>query len=98
MTTTPTVYTDDTDASWVFTIPPDPAVDNPPNLDWANPKVAAGAGTYTLTATWLGDPAPTRKLKVTLTGLAAGKTYTLYLQVPGGVDFKLGNVRVADRS
>jgi hypothetical protein len=88
-----TVWTDDPDASWTFTVTD--GEDN--DLDWTPAAVAAGAGTFDLTATWLGDVGPVRKLKVDLDTLAANN-YTLYLQVPGGNDVVLGTVAVRDRS
>lgn len=88
----PLVYADDPDASWVFTVTDGDGQD----LDWASPVVAVGSADYTLTATWLGDPAPTRKLKVPLDTLTTGSD-TLYLRVPGANDIKLGRVRVEDR-
>lgn len=87
MAGTPTVYTDDTDPSWTFTVRSGDGTD----VDWATPVVAVGSGDYTIDATWLGDPAATRRLRVPLDGLTAGG-HTLYLQVPNGADIKLGNV------
>ena len=89
----PVVYTDDPDAAWTFTVTDADGSD----LDWASPLVATGAAENDLAATWLGDPAPTRKIKVPLDGLTKGN-HTLYLKVPGANDFKLGTVRVADRT
>lgn len=87
----PLVYADDPDASWTFTVTDDEGTN-----DWTSPLVAAGSADYTIAATWLDDPAATRKLKVPLDTLPAG-SHILYLQVPGANDVKLGSVRVADR-
>jgi hypothetical protein len=89
---TPLVYSDDPDASCTFTVTDKAGND----LDWA-PLVAVKGGDYDITAEWLGDPAPERKVKVPLDSLAAG-SHALYLKVPGGNDLRLGFVSVKDRS
>lgn len=92
-TTQPTIYTDDTDPSWTFTIKSrDTTV-----VDWASPLVAIGTGSYTVAATWLGSADTTRQLRVPLTGLTAG-THSLYLKVPTGTDIALGRVVVKART
>jgi hypothetical protein len=90
---TPTVYADDPDAHWTFDV--DSAAGD--TLDWTPVLVAAKAGPYEIPATWLGDPAPSRQLRVPLDTLAVG-VHTLYLKVPGGNDFALGTVNMRDRT
>lgn len=90
--TTPTVYTDDPDASWTFTVTDRDGAD----LDFT-PLVAWRAGEYVLAGEWLGTVGATRKLQVPLDTLPEG-SHALYLQVPGGVDFRLGVVFVQARS
>lgn len=60
-------------------------------------SVAAGAGAYEITATWQGDPAPVRTLRIPVASLAVG-SHRLHLQVPGGNDIDLGYVKVVDRT
>jgi hypothetical protein len=89
------VYIDDTDAfvSWTVTDT------QGQNLDWANPQIALGTGTYG-TAAWQGAAAPTREIRLTAsawTALTAG-TYPAYLKVPGGNDFNLGAIQIANRT
>lgn len=89
----PIVYTDDPDAHATFTVK-----DRQPDgdLDW-EPLVGVGAGDYTITAEWLGDPGTPRDLKVPLTGIESG-TKRLYLKVPDDNDIKLGTVIIRSRS
>jgi hypothetical protein len=89
---TNTVYFDDPDASWTFTVTDKAGND----LDWTPVEVAADSGPYDLTATWEDVPSASRKLKVSLAGLAAGM-HRLYLKVPGGNDLTLGSVYVRVR-
>ena len=88
-----TVYTDDPDAYVTFTVR---SADGA-NVDWSSPVVAIGPGDYQVAATWLGDPAPSRQIKVPIVGLAVN-SYRLYLRVPNGTDIKLGDIRVSARS
>jgi len=88
------IYLDDTDPSWTFTIT---SRDATVNVDWASPQVAIGPGNYTVAGTWLGSPAPSRQLRVPLSGLSAGTKY-LYLKVPNGTDLRLGEVSVRVRT
>lgn len=90
--TTPVVYADDPDAAWTFEVT-DPDGNT---LDF-NPLVATGSGAYDITATWLGDPAPVRNIRVPLAGLAGGIHHNVYLKVPGGNDIRLGAVEVRTR-
>lgn len=91
----PVVYADDTDPSWTFEVK-DP---NGQDLDIAAPKAAVGGGSYDIDATWLdATPAPTRRLRVPLTGIPGGGHRYVYLHVPGGNDVLLGVVDVRTRS
>lgn len=92
MATIPTVYSDDPDASWTFTITSRDAT----QIDWASPVVAIGSGDYEVAATWDTDAGTTRTLRVPLVGLTKGDK-TLYLRVPLGTDISLGTIRVQDR-
>lgn len=92
---TQTVYTDDADAyvSWTITD------ELGSNLDWASPTIALGSNAYQ-SASWQGAAAATREIRLAVPsglGLAVG-VYQAYLKVPGGSDFALGQVRIADRS
>lgn len=98
------VYADDPDAHAVFTVT-DKAGGA---LDWASPQAAVGDADYEVDAEWLDTAVPVpgaptwmmREIKVPLDTLepnTGGRTYTLYLQVPGGNDFKLGRVSVKTR-
>lgn len=92
MAANPQIFTDDTDASWTFTITSrDDTV-----VDWVSPVVAVGGAGYTVAATFLGSAATTRTLRVPLVGLAEG-THRLYLKVPNGTDLLLGRVEVLPR-
>jgi hypothetical protein len=89
----PVIYSDDTDASWTYTITSrDSTV-----VDWVSPLVAIGTAGYVVAATFLGSAATTRQIRVPLTGLSVG-SYTLYLKVPNGTDIRLGRITVAARS
>lgn len=90
----PVIYDDDPDASWTFEAE-DPQGDD---LDFASPMVAIGAGGYDIEATWLGDPAPVRRIRVPLNGIPGGGLRTVYLHVPGGNDVLLGVVDIRKRS
>lgn len=90
---TPTIYLDDPDPFWTFTVKSADGTD----VDWASPVVAIGPGSYTVTGTWLGSASATRKLSVPLAGLTAG-TKRLYLRVPSGTDIQLGQVFVRNRT
>lgn len=95
MSEIPVIYADDDDAhvDW------NPRDKTGNTLDWADPMVAIGSGPYDIAATWLGDPASQRWLRVPLAGLTARTSpYTAYLKVPGGSDIRLGIVLVRDRS
>lgn len=89
---TVTIYADDPEAFWDFTVTSRDGAD----LDWATPLVAAGSGDYLLSGTWQGTAGPTRDLRVPLDTLAVG-LHNLYLRVPGGTDFLIGQVYVAER-
>lgn len=89
---TAVVYADDPDA-YVDRIVTDTAGE--PLTFVAN--VAAGAGAYDITASWQGDPAPVRTLRIPVASLAVG-SHRLHLQVPGGNDIDLGYVKVVDRT
>lgn len=91
-TGSPTVYLDDPDPSWTFTI----TSRNELEVDWDNPVVAIGPGDYEVNATWEGDAGTSRTLRVPLDGLTAG-TKQLYLRVPNGTDIALGTVWVVAR-
>lgn len=88
---TVTVFADDADA-YVDRQVTD-AAGNP--LTFA-PLVAIGGGAYDLAATWQGDPAPTRVLRVPVSSLEVG-THRLYLSIPDSNDLDLGYVNVVDR-
>lgn len=94
MSDIPTVYDDDDDAhvDWEQTDR------DGNNLDWPNPTVAIGPGAYDIAATWLGDPAPTRTIRVPLAGIPGGGVRAVYLKVPGGSDILLGHVHIQTRS
>src|SRR5690606_19437722 len=88
---TVTVYADDADA-YVDRIVTDAA-----GTDLTfEPAVAVGAGDFDITATWLGDAAPSRTLRIPVAGLEVG-THRLYLSVPGGNDLDLGGVNITAR-
>jgi hypothetical protein len=89
----PIVYTDDTDATWTFTIT---SRDGTTDVDWVSPVVAINDGLYDVTATFLGSASPTRQIRVPLGSLTAGKK-TLRLKVPNGTDILLGQVQVKTR-
>ena len=92
MTDTPRRFLDDPDANVVY-----PITDaNEANVDWATPTVKASkAGVVvSLTCTWLGDPAPTRNLRVPVSGLVKG-SHVLRLVVPNENDVALGTVTLA---
>jgi hypothetical protein len=55
-------------------------------------QIRGAGGPPDITGAWLGEPAPSRDLKVPLTGLRPGATYTLRLVVPGDRDIDLGTV------
>lgn len=93
MSTIPTIYADDTDASWDFTV----TSRDGENVDWVSPLVAVKGAGYTVAATWLGTASATRVLRVPLVGLAVGN-HSLYLRVPNGTDVHLGAVRVRTRT
>ena len=88
----PEVYTDDTDASWTFTITSRDGGD----VDWATPLVAIDGGAYDVAATFLGSAAATRQIRVPLGSLTAG-VKTLRLKVPNGTDILLGRIQVKAR-
>lgn len=90
----PVVYTDDPDRHWSFKVD---AEDGVTNVDWANPKAATKDGTYTISASWLGSPSPSRHIDVPLVSITVPGYYTLFLQVPGNNDIELGKVSVNDR-
>jgi hypothetical protein len=95
MPSIPAVYTDDADAvvTWEVT-------DNDgQNVDWASPQIAVGGAAYT-SATWLGSPAPIRKitLAMPLALSLAGGFHSAYLKVPTGTDLFLGTVHVRVRA
>ena len=94
MTDYPTVLADDPDAAWSFDVT-DPDGNN---LDWATPKAAVNAGAYDIDATWLGDPAPTRRIRVPLDARDERGLVAVYLQVPGGNDIQLGYVNIRART
>jgi hypothetical protein len=94
MTEQPVVLADDPDASWSFDVT-DPDGND---LTFDPPMVAIGAGDYTVEAAWVGAPAPTRRLRIPLTGLTPGRRHTVYLKVPGGNDVQLGAVYVRQRT
>lgn len=93
MATQPTIYTDDPDASWTFTI----TSRDDTEIDWASPVVAIGSAGYTVNATWDDAASTERRLRVPLVGLTAG-VRTLYLRVPSGTDIALGTVNVRARN
>lgn len=92
MTDIPTIYADDPDPTWTFTVTDSQGDD----VDWATPVVAIDDGAYEVTGEWQGAAAPSRQIKVPLDDLAAG-IHRLYLRVPNGVDILLGKVNVQPR-
>jgi hypothetical protein len=90
----PVVYKDDADAvvTWEVT-------DNDgQNVDWASPQIAVADGAYA-SATFLGSPAPVRKISLAMPlalSLPAG-FHSAYLKVPTGTDLFLGTVHVRTR-
>jgi hypothetical protein len=60
-------------------------------VDWPTPTVLAND--ITLSAVWLGDPAPTRDIAIPLSTLPVG-VYTMWLNVPGDSDLRLGTVHI----
>lgn len=97
MTDTPVRYADDPDASitWPVTDAGGENIDFPPTC-------ALDSGDYTVTGTWLDPAGPTRRIQVPLVGVdlqgRAGRSITVYLQVPGGSDIRLGTVYVTSRA
>lgn len=93
----PDRYADDPDAFIVYPIGPRTPSTDPdkpdPDTDWSDPVVTTTGGT-TLQAAWLDDPAPTRRLRVPLAGLAAGRSYALRLVVSADNDIPLGYVNM----
>lgn len=78
-------YADDPDAYVEF-----PVTDTSGgSVDWADPLVRAGE--TEIAAEWQGDPAPTRTIRVPLTGLTQGNHH-LRLVVPGGPDQHMGTI------
>lgn len=80
-----TLYTDDPDATARWTV-----TDTSGNDNDFDPTVACPAGD--VDASWEGEPAVTRVLRVSVTGLPAGVNHPLRLIVPGGNDVDLGVV------
>lgn len=78
------LYADDPDVNVVYPITDSQGGD----LSWS-PVVQVGAAE--ITAVWVGDPGPTRNLRVPLSTLPAGM-HRLRLVVPGDNDVSLGNV------
>jgi hypothetical protein len=95
MPDTPVIYTDDTDPSLTWEV----TDANGQDVDWASPEIAIGGSAYG-SASWVGTPAPTRQIRLTLPSPAgvAGTLYTAYLKVPGGSDLRLGSFYVTARS
>jgi hypothetical protein len=89
---TPTVYTDDVDATWTFTITSRDGTD----VDWVSPLAAIDGGLYNIACTFIGSAAATRQIRVPLGSLTAG-VKTLRLKVPNGTDVLLGKVQVKAR-
>ena len=83
-----TLYANDPDANVVY-----PITDaQGGTLDF--PAVVQVTGQPDITGQWLGDPGPTRDLKVPLAGLPAGSLHRLRLVIPGDNDVSLGQVRL----
>lgn len=82
------------DATIVY--PVTDTADPPGNLDVPTEVSARRwlGETTTITATWLGDPGPTRDLEVPLGDLPAG-LWGLTLVVNGGTDLELGRVVIS---
>lgn len=78
------LYADDPDVNVVYPITDSEGGD----LTWS-PVVQVGA--TEIVASWVGDPGPTRNLRVPLSTLSKG-THRLRLVVPGDNDVSLGNV------
>jgi len=87
-----TVYADDADA-YVDRIV---TATGGESLTFA-PTVAVDAGAFTITASWLGEPAAPRPLRIPVAELEVGR-HRLYLNVPGGNDLDLGSVNVVVRT
>lgn len=81
-----TLYADDPDVSVTFEV-----TDSTGQND-ITPAVVKVAGYNDITATWIGDPAPVRKLKIPLYGLPPYKTLRLSLMVPGDNDVEFDRV------
>lgn len=93
----PVVYVDDPDAAIAYDVTNTAGA----SLTF-DPKVALGDGDYTITGTWEGDPATTRRLRIPMAAAIADQTvrsatYKVYLQNPNGADLLLGYVQVNRR-
>ena len=78
------LYADDPDVNVVFPITDSQGGD----LSWS---AVVKAGEASITAAWVGNPGPTRNLRVPLSSLPVGM-HRLRLVVPGDNDVSLGNV------
>ncbi len=81
-----TLYADDPDVHVVIPVANNAGED----VDFT--PVVRVAGFPDINAAWVGAPAPTRELRVPLTGLPAGATHSLRLVVPSDNDVDLGTV------
>lgn len=83
-----TLYANDPDVNVVY-----PITDaQGGTLDFS--PVVQVTGHTDITGVWLGDPGPSRDLKVPLIGLPAGPLHRLRLVIPGDNDVPLGQVRL----
>lgn len=82
------LYVDDPDVHRVYPITDEDGDD----IDFAPVVEIKGLEGEPVAAAWIGDPGPTRDLKVTLAGLPGGMMLFLRLVIDGDNDLDLGHV------